>query len=131
MSEIRFLSEEDVQMIHQDQIERYGGQDGVLDAGLLQSAIAMPQQTFNGNYLHGDVFEMAAAYLFHLSRDHAFVDGNKRTGAVAAILFLEQNGKEFSVEEDALVEIAISAAEGKADKKELAEFFRKFCADSK
>jgi len=65
-----FLTVEDVLAIHADQIERYGGDPGIRDAGLLQSALAVPQATFDGELLHRDLFEMAGAYLFHLVRDH-------------------------------------------------------------
>lgn len=74
--------------IHQDQIVRYGGQPGTRDLVLLNSALAMPAATFGDVYLHTSLFEMAAAYLFHLVQNHPFNDGNKRTGAVTAIIFL-------------------------------------------
>ena len=72
-----FLTLEEVREIHIDQIERYGGGPGIRDISLLQSAIAMPAAGFGEQYLHGDLFEMAAAYLFHLVQNHPFVDGNK------------------------------------------------------
>jgi prophage maintenance system killer protein len=59
--------------------------------GLLDSAVAMPKAGFGGEYLHADVFEMAAAHVFHIAKNHPFVDGNKRTSAVAACMFLEMN----------------------------------------
>jgi len=67
---------------------------------------------------------MAAAYLFHLVRNHPFVDGNKRTAVAAAIVFLDLNGISIEVDEDGLVEITLRAAEGRATKRELADFFR-------
>ncbi len=76
-----FLTLDEVIEIHRDMIERYGGSFGIRDEGLLESAVAMPQAGFGEQYLHADVFEMAAAYLFHIVRNHPFVDGNKRTGA--------------------------------------------------
>lgn len=84
MTEPIFLSFEDVIEIHRDQIVRYGGASGVRDIGLLQSAVLMPLAQFEGKFLHKDLFEMAAAYLFHLAKNHPFVDGNKRVGLVAA-----------------------------------------------
>lgn len=95
-----FLALDEVLEIHRDQISRYGGAPGVGDAGLLQSAIAQPKATFAGQYLHADLFEMAAAYLFHIVKNHPFIDGNKRVGAVAAIVFLELNGLEVNAPED-------------------------------
>lgn len=86
-----FLTIDEVLAIHQDQIARYGGSAGVRDWGLLQSAIAMPAATFGGQFLHGDLSEMAAACLFHIVQNRPFIDGNKRVGAVAAYVFLALN----------------------------------------
>jgi death-on-curing protein len=71
-----FLSLGDVIEIHRDQIARYGGDPGIRDLGLLQSAVAIPAAGFGGRFLHTDLFEMAAAYLFHISQNHPFIDGN-------------------------------------------------------
>ena len=101
MRNIIFLELDEVLEIHRDQIQRYGGLHGVRDTDLLESAITMPCAMFAGEYLHWDLFEMAAAYLFHIIRNHPFYDGNKRTGAVAAIVFLELNGIELKPEESA------------------------------
>ncbi len=115
-----FLSLAEVVEIHRDQIERYGGRPGIRDSGLLQSAVAVPQATMGGEYLHGDLFEMAAAYLFHIVRNHPFVDGNKRTGAVAALVFLELNGVEITPNENELVDMVLSVAQGKMQKGDVA-----------
>jgi death-on-curing protein len=120
-----FLNLSEVLRIHRDQIERYGGEPGIRDLGLLQSALAMPAAGFGGRFLHNDLFEMAAAYLFHITQNHPFVDGNKRTGAACALVFLELNDIEVEASEDALVDIVLAVAEGKADKASVAEFFRK------
>jgi len=120
-----FLSLAEVVEIHNDQIERYGGRPGVRDSGLLQSAVAVPQATMGGEYLHGDLFEMAAAYLFHIAKNHPFADGNKRTGAVAALVFLELNGAEVTPTQDELVDIVLSVAQGKMQKGDLAVFLRR------
>jgi death-on-curing protein len=119
-----FLSLEEVLAIHRDQIERYGGADGLRDVGLLQSAVAAPAATFGGEFLHRDLFEMAAAYLFHLTSNHPFVDGNKRVGTVAALVFLDLNGVSFRAGEDDLERIVLAVAEGRMEKPALAEFFR-------
>lgn len=123
--ETTFLSLDEVLEIHRDQIERYGGSPGVRDLGLLQSALAMPQATFGGQYLHADLFEMAAAYLFHIAQNHPFLDGNKRCGAAAALVFLLLNGIDVEAEEDDLEQLVRSVAEGNSDKRIVAEFFRK------
>ncbi|HOX39598.1 MAG TPA: type II toxin-antitoxin system death-on-curing family toxin [Candidatus Brocadiia bacterium] len=119
-----FLSLGDVLEIHRDQIGRYGGGAGVRDMGLLQSALAVPRSSFGGRYLHGDLFEMAAAYLFHIVNNHPFIDGNKRAGAVAAIVFLSLNGIELEIEEDDLASLVLSVARGEAGKDVVAEFLR-------
>ena len=123
MKEPVFLGLDEVIEIHHDQIKRYGGHPGILDVGILKSAIAMPSATFDGNYLHTDIFEMAAAYLFHIVRNHPFIDGNKRTGAVASIVFLMMNGIDFHADENDFEEIVIRTAEGKIDKATMARFF--------
>ena len=110
--------------LHRSLIEHYGGADGIRDIGLLQSAVAMPQVAYGGEYLHGDLFEMAAAYLFHIVQNHPFLDGNKRTGAASAIVFLALNEIEIDDDEQGLVELTLSVATGKAGKTEIAEFFR-------
>jgi death-on-curing protein len=122
-----FLTLADVIEIHLDQIQRYAGRPGIRDAGLLESAVAMPQAAMGEEYLHGDLFEMAAAYLFHIVKNHPFVDGNKRTGTVAALVFLAVNGVEFEVDDDALVDLVTSVAKGGARKHNVAAFLRR-CA---
>ena len=119
-----FLSLAEVLEIHRDQIERYGGHTGLRDLGLLQSALAMPAAGFGGRYLHSDLSEMAAAYLFHIVQNHPFVDGNKRTGAVAAIVFLSLNGKELVADDAQLEKLVLDVARGKAGKDAVADFLR-------
>src|SRR3990172_8650460 len=120
-----FLSLDEVIELHRDQIERYGGSAGIRDMGLLQSAIAMPQAGFGGQFLHADLFEMAAAYLFHIVQNHPLVDGNKRVGAAAAMVFLELNHVEVRVSNETLVETVLAVAQGKLGKAAIAEFLRK------
>lgn len=120
-----FLGLEEVLQIHADQIERHGGSSGIRDLGLLESAIAMPQASFGGQLLHADIFEMAAAYLFHIVRNHPFMDGNKRVGTAAALVFLRLNGASIRVTNAALVKTVLAVAQGKIGKAAVAEFFRK------
>ena len=120
-----FLSLEEVLLIHSDQVDLYGGAPGVRDLNLLESAIAQPQATYGGNLLHGDLFEMAAAYLFHIVQNHPFVDGNKRTGAVAALAFLALNGTEIDAPKGSIYDLTMSVATGRIGKREITEFFRK------
>ncbi len=119
-----FLGLEEVLEIHLDQTTRYGGKEGIRDLGLLQSALAMPQAGANNQYFHADLVEMAAAYLFLILRNHPFVDGNKRTGVTAALVFLEMNGIEIRASDEALVKTVLAVAEGKLARGALAEFFR-------
>ncbi|HUT56342.1 MAG TPA: type II toxin-antitoxin system death-on-curing family toxin [Phycisphaerae bacterium] len=120
-----FLDIDRVVRTHLSLIERYGGVEGLRDVGLLHSAIAMPQASFGGEFLDGDIFEMAAAYLYHIVQNHPFLDGNKRTGAATAIIFLAMNGVELEADEEGLVELTLDVAEGKAGKQQIAGFFRK------
>jgi death-on-curing protein len=122
-----FLTLDEVLGIHADQIRRYGGRPGLRDLGLLQSALAMPETTFGGEFLHGTVFEMAAAYLFHLARKHPFVDGNKRTALMSALVFLGLNGQRLDAESGALYELVDGVAAGSVDKAEVSVFFRRDC----
>jgi len=107
-----FLELEQVLRLHRSMIERYGGIDGTRDPGLLESALAMPRASFGGTFLHADLWEMAAAYLFHIVQNHPFLDGNKRTGAAAAIVFLSMNDVDVEEDEDGLVEITHATATG-------------------
>ncbi len=124
---VDFLGLDDVLAIHTDQVQRYGGSDGVRDLHLLQSAVAMPSATFDGCYLHNDIYAMAAAYLFHITQNHPFVDGNKRTGAVAALVFLEMNDVQFDAPEEAFEDLVRQVATGQADKEVAAMFLRRYC----
>lgn len=119
-----FLKVERVERVHRSMLEAYGGLDGLRDAGLLASAAAMPGTMHGGEWLHADLFEMAAAYLFHIVGNHPFLDGNKRTGAACALIFLDMNGVELNADEDGLVEITLRAATGDADKSDIAAFLR-------
>jgi death-on-curing protein len=122
-----FLSLDDVLEIHEQQIEFYGGSQGLRDAAGLESAVATPQATFGGEFLHSSIPEMAAAYLFHLCQNHPFVDGNKRAGANAAITFLLMNDWEPTFHEEELVELVLSVASGRVSKPELVAVFESHC----
>ena len=125
MKEPLFLRLNEIVEIHSDQIARYGGSTGIRDMGLLQSAVAMPMSSFGGQYLHADLYEMAAAYLFHLVKNHAFVDGNKRVGTVAAVVFLELNGVEVEADEAEFERLVLDVAENKSGKSAIAEYLRR------
>jgi death-on-curing protein len=121
-----FLTLEQVLYIHNQQIRRLGGSAGIRDQGLLQSALAMPQAQFGGQFLHRDIFEMAAAYVFHLALNYPFIDGNKRVGAMAADIFLELNRFSLPASQEKKYErIVLGVAQGEVEKPEIAAFFRK------
>jgi death-on-curing protein len=122
--ELTFLTLDEVTAIHRDQIKVYGGSPGVRDWGLLKSAIAMPAATFGGQYLHSDLYEMAAAYLYHIVQNHPFIDGNKRVGAMEADVFLWINDIRLIVEPVDYAELALSVARGESSKSAVAEYLR-------
>ncbi len=121
MIEPVFLSIEDVLSLHADQLELYGGAAGLRDSGALEAAVQMPQATFAGEFLHPDLFSMAAAYAFHIAESQAFVDGNKRTGLNAALVFLLLNGWEVVDPNGRLYDAMIALAVRSLDKAGLAQ----------
>jgi death-on-curing protein len=128
----RFLTKEEILFAHTTQIQLFGGSDGLRDMGLLESALAMPEASLGGQYLHSGIFEQAAAYMFHLVSNHPFVDGNKRTGTVASLTFLKLNGYELEKGiDDALEELVLSVAQGETDKSTIAAFLRQHSVPQK
>jgi death-on-curing protein len=111
--EIIFLSLEDVFLIHKNQINLYGGADGIRDLGLLESAINQPMVTFDGVSLHPSLFDKAAAYLYYLCKNHPFIDGNKRVALASSLVFLDMNGYDILDPKDILYDFVIDVAEGK------------------
>ncbi len=122
---IKFLDKNTILAFHQDQIETYGGSPGIRDEGLLDSALAQPEASFGGEYVHEDIFEMTAAYGFHICQNHPFYDGNKRTALIAMYTFLYVNGYRLKADKKSLFAIVIDLANGKVEKKELAEYMKK------
>lgn len=120
-----FLSKQTVLDIHDAQLAEHGGKPGMLDEGLLESALAQPMAVFGGQYLHEDLFAMAAAYLFHLANNHAFVEGNKRTALAAALVFLDTNDYEVADEGTELADVVLEMVEQKRDKAWVAAEFRR------
>ena len=124
---IIFLALEEVLEIHKDQIANYGGSSGIRDLGLLQSAIAQPEATFGGKYLHDDIFHMAAAYLFHICQNHPFEDGNKRTAFMAAFVFLDMNGLSLEAPEQEIEPFVRSVAKGEKTKEDIRNYLQIHC----
>jgi len=121
---VSFLTLDEALAIHAHQIARYGGALGLRDRALLESALAMPQATFAGEHLHPSLPEQAAAYLFHLVKNHPFVDGNKRVGLACSLVFLRLNGIRVRASDDELVDLVIGVAEGRRSKADVAVFLR-------
>lgn len=116
-----FLTSDDVVELHRLQLRRFGGAAGIRDIGLLESAVAQPAAVFSGMYLNPGLFDMAAAYLYHIVRNHAFIDGNKRTGLLAALVFLDLNGVVIDQGTEALYVMTLAVAEGTMTKGAVAE----------
>lgn len=124
MTDPSFLTLAEVIEVHTDQMRRYGGQDGVRDLGLLESALAQPEASFAGEWLHHGLHEMAAAYAYHLSQHHPFVDGNKRTALACALVFLELKGLTVRDPKGVLKGAMRSVASGTMSKARLAQLLR-------
>jgi len=125
---VDFLTLAELIEIHRNQIELYGGNPGIRDITLLSSAIALPKSTFDGVFLHGDLFEMAAAYVFHICQNHPFVDGNKRVALVAGLVFLELNGISIEDPRGELYSLMMRVAAGKTGKDAIAATLKRFSA---
>lgn len=124
METIRFVELEEALRIHARQIKRFGGDSGIRDRGLLESALAMPRASFGGSYVHEDVIAMAGAYLFHLAKNHAFVDGNKRVALAVALFFLARNGKPLEADDQSLYDHVLAVASGGMSKDQVTAYLR-------
>ncbi len=125
MSNIIFLTFEQVLAIHDNQIELYGGSHGIREITLFESAIMRPQTTFGGNDLYPSIFEKAAVLMHSIVMNHAFVDGNKRTGTVSALVFLEMNGFKLKVNQKDLTNLSLDINSKKSDTKLVALWLKK------
>jgi death on curing protein len=115
---IRHLTVSAVKAIHAEVLAAHGGARGIRDEALLESAVAAPQATMMGQPLISDPIEIAAAYLFYLCRNHAFIDGNKRTALAACLVFLESNGllPKAKLSTDEWETFIVAVAAGKLDR---------------
>jgi death-on-curing protein len=125
-----FLSLDEVLAIHAHQVQRYGGSLGIRDRTLLESAVAMAQATFAGELLHASLFEQAAAYVFHLVKNHPFLDGNERTGLACGLVFLRLNRVRVRATDDELVDLVLGVVAGRSSKADVAVFLREHAAPS-
>ena len=110
------LSVEIVREIHAKALEEFGGLGGVRDENLLASAVLTPQSSFGGKSPYADIVEVAAAYLFYLCCNHPFLDGNKRTAMMAAIVFLRLNGIEPLPDSERWEQLMLDVAASKIDR---------------
>jgi death-on-curing protein len=121
---IRFLSIDQVVSIHRRAIAEHGGSDLLRDRGLLESAVAMPMAAFGGQFLHEGIAAMAAAYLFHLCKNHPFADGNKRVAVAAAEIFIQANGGKLQATDAELERLTLGVADGSISKEQATQFLK-------
>lgn len=121
---VRYLSVAQVLALHAMQVGRFGGGEGLRDRGGLEAAVARPQASFGGEDLYPDLPSKAAALMHSLVQSHPFVDGNKRVGAHAMLVFLAENGVEMDLVPRELVEVTVAVASGKLGPEALAIWIR-------
>lgn len=126
---VRFLPESIILAIHDDQIRLYGGSYGVRDSAALDAAIHMPQAQFEGDYLHPTLFHMGAAYGFHLSQNHPFLDGNKRAAGMSMFTFLRLNGLNLTATELDYYQTIMAIASGQMSKEQLTAWLQTIVSD--
>ncbi|HAT15559.1 MAG TPA: type II toxin-antitoxin system death-on-curing family toxin [Microcoleaceae bacterium UBA11344] len=118
-----FITKNMVLSIHARQIERFGGTPGVRDEGLLESALAQPQATFGGQFLHPTIAEQAAAYLYHIAMNHPFIDGNKRSAFAVTDTFLRLNRFYLNLTDEQVYDLVMQVAQGNMTKEEVSTEF--------
>ena len=122
MNAWHWLVEGVVIAVHAEQIAEHGGSDGIRDRGLLSSALDRPRNL--AGYGMPTVFDLAAAYVFGIMQNHPFIDGNKRTGFLAAYVFLALNGWKLIAAEASAVEAALALASGRMSEAEFAGWLK-------
>ena len=125
------LSAEIVREIHAEASARFGGSDGLRDLTLLESAVAAPQASFGGKSPYADLVEVAGAYLFHLCRNHPFIDGNKRAALGACIVFLRLNGVELEPDGPEWATLTLGVAASELDRAQATKALRKLIRKNK
>ncbi len=124
MTEPTWIDAQDALALHERLLSIHGGAEGLRDLALLESALARPRQLLA--YAEtSTLVELAAAYTFGLVRDHPFIDGNKRTGFIVGVLFLELNGREFTATEEEAAQAVLTLAGGETDEADYAAFLRR------
>lgn len=126
-----FLTIEHVLAIHRRMIDEFGGDGTLRDYGLLEPAVMMSAAQFGGRFLHRGIPAMGTAYLFHLCKNHPFVDGNKRTALASAEVFMVLNGRRLTAGNEDLEEPTIGVADGRLAKKDAVAFFRRHASSDR
>lgn len=122
---MKFLSKEQILFLHKDLIQKFGGVDGIRDENLLESAIYAPFQTFAGDELYPTTIEKAARLGYGLVKNHPFIDGNKRVGTHAMLVFLELNNFFAEYDDKDLIEIIFRIADNNLDYSDLLRWLKK------
>ncbi|HUD44607.1 MAG TPA: type II toxin-antitoxin system death-on-curing family toxin [Patescibacteria group bacterium] len=122
--DIIYLTLEQIILVHEDQIDRYGGSHGIRELSLLESAVFRPQTTFSNHDLYPTIFEKAAALIHALANNHAFIDGNKRTAAVCMIIFLSKNRYELTATQNELVDFMLDLVIKKFNIEQIAKWLK-------
>lgn len=126
MKEWIYLELDEILMIHDDQILNFGGLPGIRDQALLNSAVMQADLVLYGKRMFTKIYEVAAIYAYHIVKNHAFVDGNKRTGIVVALTFLEINGYEITVSNKVLYDFVVGIASSKLSEDDVIIFFKRY-----
>jgi death-on-curing protein len=122
-----YLTAEQVLFIHYRLVNETGGEHGIRDMGLLESAVARPKATFDDQELYSDIFEKTSALMESLVNNHPFMDGNKRTGIACAVLFLRQNGVVFNAKSSEVENFTLQVAKSELERGDIAEWFKAHC----
>lgn len=128
---MKYLSVKDVLLLHNMAIDESGGSHGLRDLGLLESAVARPQASFAGEDLYQDIFLKAGALIHGLLRNHAFVDGNKRTSMFSVMTFLELNCYKFNAKQKEVVVFALKVENEKLSVEEISKWLKEHTSKAK
>lgn len=126
MNRIKFLSIKAAINLYKEMMKKYSNHiGGIQSEALLESAMMEPRASFGKQYLYENLFEMAAAYTYHIIKNHPFIDGNKRAGILIGITFLNLNGIEINASDNKLYQLTIDIASSKKNKKQISRFLKK------
>ena len=126
MQKTRYLSLEEVLVLHSYQIEKFGGKQNILDAKLLESAIARPKTSLAGKDMFGTIFDKASILAHGIIQNHPFADGNKRTGMHAMLVFLKLNGITIDITNETLIKLAFDIANNEINPVETAKLIKSY-----